>query len=176
MEDVNTKKIESIFREANSAVIEPSPYLKTRVLARLREEKARSQVTRWKWVALFGSAFSMMLVAVVMLSLSESPFIANVGKPVLVKVEMENIRTEDVAFAEIILPEGVYFYSSQFPEMNDRRSLTLDWDSKFASGRLPFVIKSNRAGSGEVLVLLKDRNQIVTGQKKVLIRFKGEKS
>ena len=172
MNDHETKKIEELFRAASRDLSGPSPYLKTRVLARLREKKSKSLLSRWKWFAILSTACSLLLLAGFFLH-TRSDFSAQLGQPVLVKVEMENIKDSQIAFAEIVLPEGVHFYSSQFPEMNDKRSLTLSWNPSLANGKLPFVVKSTVSGGRQIHVLLKGADNQVLGDKILRIDFKG---
>jgi hypothetical protein len=172
MEGHESKIIQELFRKANPEIGGPTPYLKTRVLARLREQKSRSHAFKWKWFAALSSASTLGLLAFFLLN-SNPDFTARSGQPVLVKVELQNLNVTTVAYAEIELPEGVHFYSGKYPEMNGKRSLTLAWDSSFDQGKLPFVVKSDEAGSRKIHIFLKDGNNRVVGEKFVQIRFRG---
>lgn len=170
---VDEASVAELFRKARPSVPGPSPYLKTRVLAHLREQKSTVHVFKWKWFSILSASASVAMIALFLYTQNGGDFTAKSGQPVLVKVELQNIQNSQVAFAEIVLPEGVHFHSGKFPEVNQKRSLTLAWDDSFAQGMLPFVVKADSPGAQKIKILLKDQNDVVIGEKVVQIRFKG---
>ncbi len=167
------QKIQALFKAANAEIGGPTPYLKTRVLAHMREKNSRVSIWSWKGFAVLSTVTSLMLAVILFQKGGSSDFIAATGKPVLVKVELEQVQNSQIAYAEIVLPEGVNFYSAQFPELKDQRSLSLAWNESVQNAKLPFVIQSNLAGIQKIKVLMKDGNNNVLREKTIVISFKG---
>ena len=165
------KRVTQLFQEVKRITFVPPPYLKTRALAELMERRQRARgLFFWRLTAAASTA--MALVAVVWLTLAQNViFMAVTGRPFVVKIEMEDLDTYRIAQAEIVLPEGLHFYSETIPELHDRRSLVVAWDRETTNGKLPFVIRTDQEGSKKVLVRFFDQNRAVVAERKLEINF-----
>jgi hypothetical protein len=160
------------FAQARQMDLQPSPYMKTRILAELRDRKSRtSRVSLWKRVA--ASATAMMAIALIWMSTSKSTaFEAVVNQPYVVKVEMAELQTELIAGAEIALPDGVTFFSENYPELKEKRNLELAWNGNLKQSVLPFVINGGRKGLKEVKVRFFGADRKVVAERVLKIDFK----
>lgn len=151
--------------------VDPPPYLKARVLSELSLLKSHKRGVRlWQWLA--GASSALGAIAVVWLTLARTPvFMAVTDRPFVVKIEMEELETFRVASAEIVLPDGIHFYSQSFPELGQKRSLSVAWSAEASKGQLPFVIQGEQAGNKVVLVKFYDRDHNQVGERKLEIKF-----
>jgi hypothetical protein len=163
--------VDQAFSEVRRIGMEPSPYLRTRVLAELRERNSRHKaVYLWKRVA--AGCFGLAMAAVIWTSLSRTPaFEAVVHQPYVVRVEMAELQTEVIAGAEISLPDGVYFYSEAFPDLKEKRVLDLAWNASLKKPVLPFVINGDHKGLKEVKVKFFDKERKVVAERTLRIEF-----
>ncbi|MEQ1877154.1 MAG: hypothetical protein ABL958_10940 [Bdellovibrionia bacterium] len=160
------------FASARQMDLQPSPYMKTRILAELRDRKSRTQsVSLWKRVAVACSA--MAAVALIWTSMSKSTaFEAVVNQPYVVKVEMAELQKELIATAEIALPDGVTFYSENYPELREKRNLELAWNGDLKQAVLPFVINGGHKGLKEVKVRFFSADKKVVAERVLKIDFR----
>ena len=101
--------VRRVLAEARKAAPEPSPYLKTRVLAELRSRQQESRLRIWKLFAMTSGAFSVLIVASLFLMAGPSTngsYVAKVDDHVLIRVEVEKLQGQGVRFAEVELPQG----------------------------------------------------------------------
>jgi hypothetical protein len=169
--DENKRLVDLVFNEARQMDLHPSPYMKTRILAELRDRKSRKQsVNLWKRVA--AGCFAMALGLLIWTSTMKSTaFEAVVNQPYVVRVEMAELQTELIAGAEIELPDGVYFYSEAYPELKEKRNLDLAWNGNLNKPVLPFVINGEHKGIKEVKVKFFDRERKVIAERALKIAF-----
>jgi hypothetical protein len=174
-ESQNIERIATLLRKARDEAPEPSPFLKTRVLARLRattlEQEQKTRLRFWKSIALLGPALSAAAVFV-FLAFPRAEFHAQVNSPVAVRVQIDQApRGEMIAFAEIELPAGVHFYSSRFAELRDQRTLFVAWDSKAERRHLPIAVQSDSTGTKKIRVKLLDSGRHLVEVREITIRF-----
>src|SRR3954468_5972422 len=79
---------------------EISPYLKTRVLAELREREHARRLTGWKRLAILSPAFSMLAVALVIWTMGRTgdSYAAHLNEHVLVRVEVESLQNQGIRY------------------------------------------------------------------------------
>lgn len=168
--DNDELKIRSIFAEIAKQPLEVSPYLKTRVLAELRERKQRTRKLSF-WRALALSFVGIAAVVIVVLTALHSPLKASAGVPIAVRFEIEELKSQQVAFAEVELPEAVAFYSETRPELREQRRLVLSLAQNTELKQLPFVIESKVRGVKEIRVKLFNDRNVLVGERTVKIKF-----
>ena len=162
-------RLEALFARALAIPVEAPAFLETRVLAR--------RLFFWRAWALGLGAACCVVVSIAFFSSGHGIDLrAGVGTPHVVRVELENLDKALVANAEIVLPDGVFFYSESFPGIRDRRELKFAWADGKSPHNLPFVIKSDSPGVHLVRVLFRDGNGAVVGERVLKIEFSGEKS
>jgi hypothetical protein len=158
------------FARLRNTEIEPSPFFKQRVLANLPQEKpGRSEL--WFWRATAASALcAFAVLAVVHFTTPRGPYpqvFSNEAYVVQLDLSGEGMKTAQVA--EIILPEDVKFVSKSHPEISELRSLKLPVN--VALGRLPFVVKSDRAGLKDLKVRILGVDGAVLEERTVSVSF-----
>jgi hypothetical protein len=166
------QRVKEIFRQAERNPLEPSPFLKTRILARVREAKAERSRFHWKVWALASSAATLLLLTVILWPM-KSALIANVNQQVAVRVEVKALDKNIVAYAKVELPDGVSFVSTKYPELEKEREVSLAWMPEFDRSGLPVVIQASSVGKKTIRILLLDRNNAVRETKEVTITFQG---
>jgi len=164
--------VDGAFSQARQMDLQPSPYMKTRILAELRERNSRkSAATLWKRVA--AGCFTFGLGALIWISTMKSTaFEAVVNQPYVVRVEMAELQTELIAGAEIALPDGVTFFSENYPELKEKRTLELAWNGQLKTPVLPFVINGGHKGVKEVKVRFFGSDKKVIAEKILKIDFR----
>ena len=178
MSDEQDKKIQEdlagVFRRLDEVSLKPDPYLTTRVMARRRERSDRASVPGfWKWLGIGGTALSASLAVMFALILLRAPrYEAFVDRPFVVKLEVIDLEATAIARAEIRLPDGVYFDIEQFPELRQRRNLTLAWHNRDQKEFVPFVLNSTEEGTKTITVDFYDDNGRLVGTKRVDVRLK----
>ncbi|MCM2276690.1 MAG: hypothetical protein NDJ89_01280 [Oligoflexia bacterium] len=174
------EQVRSLLKPLRHSVPEASPFMKTRVMARLREEERAkagwSLSTFWK-PALASSAAAALLVIVWNGREAQGPvFPATAGQPVAVKVEMPEKSARKVVFAQVELPRGVRFYSKSFPAIGEKTSLDLAWKESPAPSALPIIVKAEEKGIKTVKVKFFDDDRKLIGERQLKINFEKEGS
>lgn len=170
--------LDRLFGRVKDLAVEAPPFLATRVLARVRERRESSRKLRfWRYISL-GLAGSFALVAVALLRplAKEERFEAQVGKPHVVMVKVQDLQSYAVAKAEIELPDGVFFHSESFPAIREKRSLQLAWNQSAKRPFLPFVLEANTAGEKVVRMRFRDQAGKVLLERQVHIVFRKAES
>ncbi len=189
-----------ILRRGLKLEANPPPFFTQRVLAQLQSRREQKKLLRWwKWAALLSPAFSLAAVVLVLqlntsmfegsslesqAILSQShrssdpitdiSFSAEINKAYAVKVEMAELDSLPLASVQILLPEGVSFFSREYPELQDKNSLELDLDHEWMSETLPFVISSSTTGLKRILIRFFDSEQNLVSERSVNIDFASE--
>lgn len=170
-EDENRDKVRSIFEKAQKLPIESNPFMKTRILAELRVAREKKRSFIWKSLALASPVFVAAVLILIFLFYGPS-FKANIDQNILVKIEISEMKNE-IAFAQIELPEGVYFYSKLYPQISEKRALVLAIDEGFVKGSIPIVVRSKEAGSKKLKVNFLDAEQKTVSSRYIKIDFMG---
>ncbi|MFH1264046.1 MAG: hypothetical protein V1495_11465 [Pseudomonadota bacterium] len=166
------QRVKGLFRQAEQVPLEPSPFLKTRVLAHVREARAKTVGFRWKMWALASSTASLLLLSVLFWP-ARSSLTALVDQRVLVRVEVEALEGSNVAYATVELPDGVSFVSTKYPEIQKAHEVRLAWMPEFENRGLPVVVRATSVGKKTIRIFLFDRNDTVLKAKEVTITFRG---
>lgn len=160
------REMQDIFARVRAVEISPSPYLKTRVLAHVREEQKQNKVLLfWKMLAA-GSVLGMSLMGVFgyrLIQQNSSDVLAQ--QAYVIHVDFNQDDQMLVAQAEVELPEDVQFVSSN-KEIRDEKTLRLPVEVKsLGRGKLPFVVSSAISGEKSIKVrLLNDKDELVREQ------------
>lgn len=170
--------LEAIFGQVRRAHIEPSPYLKTRVLAHLKAgQKHQKNLRFWQFFSA-GSFAAMLLVAIYAVDITKTlKTDGAANQAYVIHVEFNQDDLSKVAQAEVVLPDDVYFKSSK-GKLRDQRQLKLPVELKTAGrGKLPFVVTSEAEGEKSILVRLLDENNNVVREQTLKFKFakSGEK-
>lgn len=158
--------------KARNIKFEPSPYMKTRILATLREKNQRTQKFVWYRNIAFLAAPIMIILLVLTLRLTQDIHIAPAYQAVAIKVDIQKADEVEIAMAEIELPEGVIFYSQAHPQINEQKTLSLDWSkigAKITS--LPFAVKANVLGEKKIKVRFFDKNKQLFQEQIIKLKF-----
>ena len=152
--------------------LEPSPFMKTRLLAQFKErEQKRKSVFIWKLV----SGFSVTACAVLAITLINQPSTdskAMADNPYVIHMDFNSGDLKSVTSAEIYLPEKVHFVSGGSQDLKDRKILRLPLKvGQAGRTRLPFVVSSSEIGMQILRVRLYDDNGDLLKEKDLKIRF-----
>lgn len=178
--DLLETEVKRLLRPLKSTAPAVDPYLKTRILARIREEQSKP-ITFWQRFRIPALASSMAAVAVAASALwmTQGPrgevFTAAVSKPVVVKMDLKGIDTK-VAYAQVELSNGVKFYSRSFPKIEEQKSLDLDWKNREIPATLPIVVKAEEKGMRLVRVKFFDEGKHLVSERLLKIRFENGKA
>ena len=163
-----------VFDAAKKMELKAPPYLATRVMAEVRaRQESRDPSRLWKRLsAALGVGLAVVLAwNVALLGQNGKPFSATLGEVMVVRVE--TLKNFEIAQARILLPEGVEFSSQDFPEIRERRSLTLQWKKEFSGDVLPVLVRGTSAGERTVIVQFLDANQEIVSERRISIVFNG---
>lgn len=161
-----------LFAKVNKTQIEPSPYLKTRVLAHVKEAQNHQKTLRF-WKFLSASSFAVMLLIGVYtykaFNLNENNAITNQAYVIHVDFNQEDLSK--VAKAEITLPDDVNFMSAK-GKLSTLRSLTLPITVKnLGRSKLPFVVSSAVDGEKNIQIRLLDLNNNLIREQNLKFKF-----
>jgi hypothetical protein len=170
-----TNSMDALFAKLRETKIEPSPFLKTRVLARANEGQGlQKNLLFWKVLSL-GSLTSLALALVVTFNMykktqkSQADGIAE--QAYVIHINFNDADKTSVARAQIELPSDVHFVSKN-QDMRGQRSLTLPVAVKtLGKGKLPFVVSADFPGEKEIKVRLLDENDQVVREQIMKLKF-----
>lgn len=174
MEDIkkDLSELEALFARAARVPMPASPYLATRVLARSRElANAKRKLRLWQALS-FGLVTAGLLVLFVLPKFSSDQKLeAQVNKPQVVMVKMQEAGPAAIASAEIALPEGVFFFSETIPGLKEKRELKVAWSRAAEKPYFPFVVRAEEAGTKVVTVRFRDSAGYIVTERAISIRF-----
>ncbi len=164
----------ALFAAAREERIEAPLYLQTRVLARLKTQQDQTRrLLRWRMFSLALMIFLSLASGLFLKSRQENaPFVATVDRPMAVKIELASATDLKATGIEIMLPEGVSFYSETHTSLAEERSLQLTLDPSFAGGTLPIVIRSQSHGLKEIKIRFYGSEHELISEKSLTIQFK----
>lgn len=167
----NSSSLQDLFADLRKVEISAPVFMKTRVLAQLREARSlRSKLFFWKAISTFAMT-ALVVVLLVTFNLSRQPSPVVVANQVyVIHIDFNQDDQTRVAQAEVELPEGVQFESKR-PEIRGLRKLKLPVTiGGVGRAKLPFVLSSASAGEKEIQVRLLDSdNQLI---RKQVMKFK----
>lgn len=165
-----------------SVRVEASPFLKTRVMARIQEnEKSKREVWIWRWLA----ASSLALCAAVVMwhvqsVKTNSAMLADafsVQQNYIIQIDLGGERLKDARVAEVELPSGVHFVSKTHPEVAEMRNMRLPISEAQAQrSRLPFVVSSESSGRKELKLRIFDEVGTVIQERILSVNFVAKKN
>ncbi|MCB0384520.1 MAG: hypothetical protein KDD43_03935 [Bdellovibrionales bacterium] len=164
------KDLHQLFERARQAPLDPPPYMGTRVVAALRSRGQKKRL--WFWQALsFTSLGATLCLAWILFQAPGAQFEAQVDNPYVVRVELNELSEQQYVEAEIVLPQGVEFYSKNHPELSAQRTLRLVWNQETGKPFLPFVIKGAEDGKKQILVKFFDESNRMISSRQIAIEF-----
>lgn len=173
-EGFSSSQSQQALRSLKSLSAEPSPYLKTRVLAHAREQK-RAKVSFFKKYFLqagLATAFIFVIAFSFLQPKEITPTYAT-GQDYVIRMDIRPYKDSPVAYAEIVLgDEKIQFSSSRFSEISAQKKITVSWDNLVEKQFLPIVVKGLKAGSSKVVVNFYDANNNLIKSQDVNLKFK----
>ena len=167
------KKSAAIFGRVKKLEMQPSPYMKTRVLAQFREKRTKSLRLRFWQVLAVGSGLLAAGLVFVMFAGPTGNGLGHYGavvdRQIAIRLDL-SAESPQVAYVEVQLPDGVHFYSKSYPEFASLRTLTLDRPAG-SSQSLPIVVLSNQAGVKDVVVKFLGSDKQVIAVRNLKIKF-----
>lgn len=164
-------RVRQLFDAGDEALPEPSPFLKTRILARLTENEHRAKLRRWKrWAILSPLAAGALVLSIFLYRPAE--FQAPANTSILIRVEVEELRGSTIAYAEVELLDDVTFYSEKYPELADERELRLAWLDRYEEDSLPIVVRASTPGLKRVKLRFLDQDETVLEERQLEIDFR----
>jgi len=159
------KVLKDLFAQVKRAQIEPSPYMKTRVLAHWRESRTSRGLMFWKMLSGVSLTAVLVLGFVSFQLMQQKKSDGVTQQAYVIHIDFNQGDREMVAQAEVELPEHVHFVSSN-KSIRDEKKLTLPVDVKaLGRGKLPFVVASDVSGEQSIRVrLLNEKNELVREQ------------
>jgi hypothetical protein len=164
-------RIRQLFDAGDEALPGPSPFLETRILARLTENEHRARLRRWKRWAILSPLVAAALALAVFVYLP-AEFQAPVNTSIVIRVEVEELRGSAVAYAEVELPDDVTFYSEKYPELTEEREIRLAWLGRYEEDSLPIVVRASTPGLKRVKLRFLDQNETVLEERELEIDFR----
>lgn len=168
--DILESESRSAFQSMRNAELEPSPFMKSRILARLEEKKSVGWREAWSnaWVWRAVSAVAITACAVLIITRTQDTTNSNQGQvyalqPYVIHLDLGGEGLRDAQIAEVELPDGVKFVSKAHPEISELRKLQLPVpDSSTGRSRLPFVVRADRVGVQDLkLKILNEKNEVI---------------
>lgn len=151
--------------------VDAPPYLARRVAARAQERtRTVREVRVWRWVAALSITAVLAITAVFRLQPKEQVFYTM--KPYVMQIGLEDVQLADSA--EIDLPDGLRFVSSN-EDIQAARSLRLPVTiNKEGKSRLPFVVRSEKSGQASLQVRIYDSEDNLITTKTLNLNFTNE--
>lgn len=174
-QDSNNKNedlVRSALSKMDSVDLNPSSFMKTRLVAQFKErQNSQKSVLIWKFASAFSLAACGVLALVLVSKTSQPPkVVANNAYVIHLDFTAEDLKS--VASAEVILPTPVHFVSTRNKEMKDMRSLRLPLRiAGEGRARLPFVVASSEVGTQTIHVRLFDENNNLLKERDLSVRF-----
>jgi len=143
-------RIRQLFDAGDEALPEPSPFLETRILARLTEDAHRAKLRRWRrWAILSPLAAGALVLSILVYRPAE--FEAPVNTSILIRVEVEELR---------------------YPELTEEREIRLAWLDRYEKDSLPIVVRASTPGLKRVKLRFLDENETVLEERQLEIDFR----
>lgn len=150
--------------------IKEDPYMATRVLAHLDQNSAKKRLLFWRVLGITSPVLSVLFVVTVMFSQQET-FQAKINKPYAIRVEMNELKSETFSQIEVVLDNGVYFYSENHAQLNQMQVLNLPISNTSEIEYLPFVVQTASEGKKNIKIRFYDSNHNLIKEKLIKINF-----
>ncbi len=173
--DTTEQEIKQLFQKDRKTIFEPSSQTLAHVLRAIHSQpelkKAKSKTAIW----MASATLSLAIVAGLAWTVINQGHAAQLGSHVMVRMDFQNMgKSSDIIKGEIELPNGVEFYSQQFPEIKDQRKLEFDAEGVFAQGQFPFLVRTTEKGVQEIKVKFYNSQNQVVAERSYKINVKGE--
>ena len=155
---------------ARLPAVEAPPFLAGRVLAlTLEGRRGRKEVLLWRWVAALSCTAMLAYFVVLHAPTSRESLLADTSY--VIHLNLDDAEMRLASSAEVELPDGVEFVSSDAAVRGLRR-LRLPVDAAdVGRNRLPFVVMSNRAGTLPLQVRIYNANDELIQTKILTLHF-----
>ena len=179
-EGFSSEESQKALHSLRSLSQDPSPFLKTRVLARAREKQNNKKSLFLKYF--FQSSLVTAILVVVAVSLfsktqkSDLQQIASyvTGQAYVIRMDIRPYKESAIAYAEIVLDDdNIEFSSKQHIEISQQKKLVVSWENVVQKQFLPIVIKGTKPGSSKVIVNFYDSENKLVNSQNVNLNFKG---
>ena len=183
-EENTIKAYSELMLLARTVNVEASPFLKTRVMARIKESQKRNGALKL-WKILSGGLATLSAVLLVLLvsplnrHTEDTALNAQVGKTVVLRIDADDVlmSIQDVTFAEVELPDGMKFESKRFPQVAQQNTLRLRLEnSQQQLGYLPIPIRAHSDGIKTVQIRYLNSEYAVVAIRSVPVNFKNKLS
>lgn len=169
-------ELDKTFHKAKKIKLKTPYALETRVLAVLRDRKKEgSRFHIWRGIALAGWVGCLTLALVTLTKWDFYDFFPKyqikIDQPAVVRIDLKPLEAEKAVYAQIELPEGVYFYSEKNPELIEKKRLLVAWTPDSKKRSFPFVIRGHEPGTKLVSVNLFDQENNIISQRHLRIKF-----
>ena len=177
------QEVQLAFYSLRSLDAEPSSFLKTRVLARIREKKENKQSLFKKYI--LQSALSFGLVTAVLFGLFQKNSVSSTtstgavasyttGQAYVIRMDIRPHKESAIAYAEILLSDDrIEFASQQHAQISSQKKIIVSWENLVQKQFLPIVIKGTKAGNSKVIVNFYDLDNKLVNSQDVNLNFKG---
>ncbi len=172
--DQQNEQIRNLFLKVENAQVEPSAFMKTRVLAHLKEGQIQQKTVRfWQFLSVGSFAVMILIGSYAMYTLNAVKNDGITNQAYVIHVDFNQDDLSKVARAEVSLPDDVNFMSKG--KVHSLRQMTLPVQIKTAGrGKLPFVVSSAVEGEKSIKVRLLDENNNLVREQ--ILRFKFAKT
>ena len=178
-EGFSNEQSKAALQSLKSLSMEPSPFLKTRVLAQMRERKQSQVGTVHGYIKKYfmHAGLATAFIFVVTFSFLQNKTVIptyETGQAYVIRMDIRPYKDSKIAYAEVVLgDERVQFSSSKFAEISAQKKLTVSWDNLVEKQFLPIVIKGMSAGQSKVVVNFYDSENNLVKSQDVNLNFKG---
>lgn len=170
-DDKNSIRMSEVFRGVRASGIEAPQFMKTRVLAQLRQERQfKRKLFIWKFVTAGSLAVLVATFLIGFKMISQIKADAFTRQAYVIHVDFTQNDRQEVAAAEVELPQGVHFVSKS--NVGSMHKLRLPVDVKTAGpGKLPFVVSADDPGEKKIIVRLLNHDDRVIREQVLNYRF-----
>jgi hypothetical protein len=170
-DDNDNIRMSEVFKGVRASGIEASQFMKTRVLAQLRQERQfKRKLFMWQFVTAGSLAALVATFFIGFKMISQIKADAFTREAYVIHVDFTQNDRQQVAAAEVELPQGVHFVSKS--GVASLHKLRLPVDVKAAGrGKLPFVVSADDPGEKRIVVRLLNRDDQVIREQIFNYRF-----
>ena len=174
--DNRNEQYDELMGSLKSIQVEPSPYLKTRILANHKQlNEKKSGLPQWVGI-LIGSMVTACLAFLISWQMFEKPAgqLVATGQPYLVKADIRKMNELKPAYVRVELIGAVEFSSAKHKHIREMRSLKMSWEKLAGKQYLPVVVKGLEDGESHVKIQFYDENNNLIESKDYQFNFQGE--
>lgn len=173
---VEHKEVVERLRSLSEVQVQPSVFMKSRVLANVKASQKEPWWAKWLWPAVtFG------LVAILVLGWfnqpnleKQEPFTSTyaLDQPYLIRFDIRALKDQPVAYAEVSLEDSkVQFISKKFVDIQRSKNLVVHWENLLGKQYLPVVIKGVEQGVSNVKVRFYNKDGEIIKHQNMVFHF-----